>query len=303
MKALPSTPLVKIDLSVLCANYRRLSAASPNAEAAGVVKCNAYGLGLGPVARALAIKENCKTFFVAHTKTAIALRSILTSVAPDAEIYVFNGPSANEIDDYRRHRLTPILNTIDQAALWASTCPDEPAVLHVDTGMNRLALDGADLTAIHQLDHLSIKMVMSHFACASTPGALMLAQQKSAFDEIAKMFPGAKTSLASTGGTLIDPDYGYDMTRLGVGLYGVSPFDKPHDQIKPVAQLMAPVLQIRSVKAGQSAGYNATHIFENDATLATISIGYGDGYPRAGSNKAHVWLGGTRCPILSLIHI
>ena len=301
MKALPSTPLVKVDLSALCRNFRRISAATPKAKPAAVVKCNAYGLGLVPVARALALHEQCETFFVAFTKTGIALRSALSSVAPDAKIYVFNGPSANEIDDFKIHRLTPVLNTVEQTSLWASSCPNATAALHIDTGMNRLGLAVTDMAAINQIDNLSIELVMSHFACASTPRSPMLAQQQSAFDTITKMFPGAKTSLASTGGALIDDAFGYDITRLGVGLYGASPFADAHDQIEPVAQLLAPVFQIRAVKAGQSAGYNATHIFKEDATLATIAIGYGDGFPRAGSNRAHVWLGGARCPMVGII--
>ena len=301
MNATISTPWVNIDLAALCGNFRRLADATPGAEAAGVVKCDAYGLGLAPVSRALAIKENCRTFFVAYAETGAALRKILSDIAPNAEIFIFNGPAADRVDLFREHRLTPILNTLAQAKFWAGANPGASAALHVDTGMNRLGLDAADIEQLQAINDLNITMVMSHFACASTPGAPMLAEQQTKFDTVAAHFPSARKSLASTGGALISADYGYDLTRLGVGLYGVGPFDGAHEAIAPVASLMAPVLQIRQVKAGEIAGYDGTHKFDRDATLATVSLGYGDGFPRSGSNSASAYIGGAPCPVVGII--
>ena len=301
MNAMISKPWVEIDLAALCGNFRRLSEATPGAKAAAVVKCDAYGLGLAPVSRALAIKENCHTFFVAYAETGAALRKALADIAPDAEIYIFNGPAADCIDLFKENKLAPILNTLEQASLWAKTYPDASAALHIDTGMNRLGLEAKDIDALKKIDGLNVTMVMSHFACASTPDAPMLAEQQAAFDQITATFPGAKKSLASTGGALISADYGYDLTRLGVGLYGVGPFDGAHDAIEPVASLKAPVLQIRNVKAGASAGYDCTHTFAHDATLATVALGYGDGFPRSGSNSASAFIGGAPCPVVGIV--
>ncbi len=294
-------PSIDIDLSALAANFRALAAATPGAAPAGVVKCDAYGLGLAPVARTLALKENCAHFFVAYAETGATLRAALADAAPKAEIFIFNGPGEEALAEYHASRLTPVINTLEQAVLWASAFPGAPAALHVDTGMNRLGLIPADIDALLAIKGLNIDLIMSHFACASTPGAAMLAQQHAAFDEIARHFPGARKSLASTGGALISKDYGYDLTRLGVGLYGVGPFGDPHTDIGPVATLSAPVIQRRTVKAGDSVGYDATRRFDAPAQLATLALGYGDGFPRAGSNKAQVFLGGALCPVVGIV--
>jgi len=296
-----SKPWVDIDLAALCGNYRRLAEATPGAEAAAVVKCDAYGLGLTPISRALAIEEHCRTFFVAYAETGAALRKSLADIAPNAEIFIFNGPATDSISLMQQHNLTPIVNTLGQAALWTNSCSDAPAALHIDTGMNRLGLGIDDIEGLRTLNGLNITLVMSHFACASTPGARMLSEQQAAFDDLAVHFPGVRKSLASTGGALINSDYGYDLTRLGVGLYGVGPFNGAHESITPVAQLMAPVLQVRKVKAGASAGYDCTHTLDQDAVLATVALGYGDGFPRSGSNRATAFIGGSVCPVVGVI--
>ena len=301
MTYVDAAPSVDIDLQALCANIEAIARATPDAEAAAVVKCDAYGLGLAPVARALALKQNCESFFVAYAETGAALRGALQDIAPASDIYIFNGPTNDTLTHYRINKLIPILNTLEQATLWASVFPGAPAALHVDTGMNRLGLDPDELGALQKISGLNITLIMSHFACASTPGAPMLDRQYAAFKEIAAHFPEARASLASTGGALINADYGFDLTRLGVGLYGVGPFDGPHDQIKPVARLTAPVLQTRRVPAGESAGYDCTVTFDTERTLATVALGYGDGFPRAGSNRAHAYIGVAPCPVVGRI--
>ena len=297
----PTKPSIDIDLAALAANFRALADATPGATPAGVVKCDAYGLGLAPVARTLAIKEGCRSFFVAYAETGAALRTALADIAPDAQIFIFNGPGDDALAEFYASRLTPILNTLEQAALWASAFPGAPAALHVDTGMNRLGLPPADLDALAAIKGLNVEMVMSHFACASMPGAPMLADQQAAFEDIAARYPDARRSLASTGGALIDSSYGYDLTRLGIGLYGIGPFGAPHKDIRPVATLSAPVIQLRNVKAGDSAGYDRSHVFDDPARLATIALGYGDGFPRAGSNSACAFIGGAPCPVVGII--
>ncbi len=296
-----SHPVVDIDLEALCRNYRRLAAASPGAEAAAVVKCDAYGLGLAPGARALAQREHCRSFFVAYAQTGASLRQALLTIAPEAAIYIFNGPAPDTLDQYAAHRLTPVLNTFDQARLWARAFPGAVAALHVDTGMNRLGLAPGEIDAVRRIDGLNIALLMSHFACASTPGSPMLAEQAAAFEEIAAFFPNARRSLASTGGALIHHAYGLDMTRLGVGLYGVGPFDGAHPNIEPVATLKAPVIQTRVIAPGESVGYDRTFVATRKTELATVALGYGDGYLRAGSNGARAFIGGAPCPLVGRI--
>ena len=291
-------PTVEIDIDAVCANYRLLAA--PRAATAAVVKCDAYGLGAGPISRALAARERCRTFFVAYPHEGAALRAALADVAHDAVIYVFNGPHPENIALFRTQSLTPVLNTLEQAALWFADGGGLPAALHVDTGMNRLGAPVGDLEAIAALG-LRLDLVMSHLACASDPGDAMNESQRLAFEKAAALFPGVRRSLAASGGALLGPAFHYEMIRPGVALYGISPFDTPDPRIRPVATLTAPVVQIRNVEAGATAGYGATRRFERPARLATVALGYGDGFPRASGNRAEAFLGRARCPIAGRI--
>lgn len=291
-------PRLDIDLSALCANYRRLAGAVPKATAAAVVKCDAYGLGAEAVGRALHRHENCRTFFVAYSEEGAALR---TALGPDAEIFVFNGPFPEFLKTYRDFALTPVLNSQGQAALWAREMPGAPAALHVDTGLHRLGVAPADLGAIKAIDDLNIALVMSHLACASDGAHPMNERQRAAFAPIAGEFANARRSLASSGGALIGEEFGLDMVRLGVGLYGVSPFDDRSVAFAPVATLTAPVIAVHSMKAGETVGYGATFAATRDSALATVALGYGDGYPRAGSNRGSAFLAGARCPVVGRV--
>lgn len=287
-------PLLEIDLRALCENYRGLAAACPAAEAAAVVKCDAYGLGAATIARALAAKEGCRSFFVAYSEEGAALRRALGA---GAEIFVFNGPFTEFLGAYREHSLTPVLNTLDQARLWASEMAGAPAAVHVDTGMNRLGAPPQDVGPLSAIAGLNVSVVMSHLACASDPSHPMNARQLAAFREAAAKFPGARKSLSSSGAALIGRDFGFDLLRLGVGLYGVNPHDAGVSAVKPVATLTAPVIQLREIGAGETVGYGASFVARRATTLAAVSLGYGDGYPRAGSNRGKAALGGAACPI------
>ncbi len=289
-------PTVDIDLDGVCANYRMLSGVAGRAKTAAVVKCDGYGLGAGPISRALAAREKCRTFFVAYPHEGAALRMAIQDVARDVVIHVFNGPERENIEAFRAHALTPVLNTLAQAALWSHERPETPAALHVDTGMNRLGAPASELEAIAALG-LKLDLVMSHLACASEANNAMNERQRIAFEKAAALFPGAARSLAASGGALLGPAYHYEMIRPGVALYGVSPFDAPDPRIRAVATLTAPVVQVRDVKAGETAGYGATKRFDAATRLATVALGYGDGFPRAGGNRASAWLGGGRCAV------
>lgn len=293
-----ANPCLEIELSAIAANYRRLASAAPAAEAAAVVKCDAYGLGAAPVARSLVREVNCRSFFVAYSEEGAALRK---AIGPGPEIFIFNGPFKETVAAYRHHALTPVLNSLDQARLWAEAAPQSPAALHIDTGMNRLGLPSGDVLAAREIANLEIPVVMSHLACASDATDAHNERQRRAFEEAAAVFPGARRSLSSSGGALFGARYGYDMVRLGAGLYGVNPHDAPVAGLSAVATLTAPVIQVREVASGESVGYGATFTARRRTRLATVSLGYGDGFPRAGSNRAQALVGGAVCPVAGRI--
>ena len=295
------TPDVTIDLTALVANYTAMTQ-SARAPGAPVVKCDAYGLGAAMIARTLEEKAGAPAFFVAYPDEGRALREVISA----APIYVFHGVSAQSLGLYRSRALTPVLNTADDARLWASAAPGVPAALHIDTGMNRLGLPPAEAGAIAAIPGLNISLVLSHFAISEQPQAAFNRAQAARFHAVAaEHFPGAARSLAASAAALTNGtaglDDGLDLVRLGVGLYGVDPLDHPDPRIQPVATLTAEVLQTNTVPAGESVGYSRAWIARRPTQTATLAVGYGDGLPRSGSNGACAFLGGVACPIIGRI--
>ena len=296
---------VAVDLGAVCANVAAIAAAAPGAEVAPVLKANGYGLGAAPIARALVAAHGARTFFTAHPEEGALLRKALSSGAPEATIYILNGPTPESLPLFAEAGLSPVLNSLHQATVWARACPGAPAALHVDSGMNRLGAPRGELAEISALEGLNIDLIMSHLACAATPGARENAAQREAFEGAAEMFtetfPDARRSLASSAGALIAPDFAYDAVRFGVGLYGVNPLDDGPSPIVPVATLRAEVLQVQTLATGEAVGYGGTFIAERPTRMATLALGYGDGFPRAASNAAEVFLGGARCPVIGRV--
>ena len=287
-----SNPELEIDLAALCANYRLLAAGAPGAEAAAVVKCDAYGLGAQAVATTLEAREGCRIFFTAYPEEGAALRPLLKN--SEAEIFVFNGPFDEYLDLFENYRLTPVINTLSQAIAWAGKYPDAAAALHIDTGMNRLGVSASQSKKFRNIGGLKIDTVISHLACASDPDDKKNEEQRKLFDTAAAAFPKARRSISATGGALIGGAFNFDMVRLGVGLYGASAQDEPSLMLNDVARLTAPVIQIRDIAPGETVGYGASFKAEREMRLATVALGYGDGFPRFSCTEREAVVGGVR---------
>jgi alanine racemase len=292
----PLRPSLDIDLAAIIANYQRIATASRAPEIAAVVKCDAYGAGAAAVALALHEHTPCRAFYVAYPEEGVALRAILGGRS--ASIFVFNGPSANDMALWATAGLTPVINSLDQARLWRASHGDAPVALHIDSGLNRLGLPQSDIDA---LPMLSITHVISHLACASEPPHAMNADQRARFLAAAARFPSARRSLAASAGALIDPAFAFDQIRIGIGLYGASPFDEGGGGLEQATRLSAPVIQVKSISRGDAVGYGATFIADRPMTVATVSLGYGDGYPRAASGKGAAILRGAVARILGRV--
>ena len=270
-----------IDLDAIAANWRALDALT-DVETAAVVKANGYGLGAARVGAALA-RAGATTFFVALAEEGAVLRE---AIGPSPQIYVFSGLMPGDEGIVRYADLTPLLNSPGQieAARALAAAHDEtmPVGLQLDTGMNRLGLEAEDLSALLAQNEpfagLSLELVMSHLACADEPDHEMNARQRSAFAEMTAhpALAAPPKSLAATGGVLLGPDFHFDMTRPGVGLYGGLPFEKA----KPVVRLEAPIIQVREVESGEAIGYGAAYQASTRRRIATLSVGYADGLVR-----------------------
>jgi alanine racemase len=285
-----------IDLGALVRNYRRLCAQAASARVAGVVKADGYGLGAVPVAQALA-GAGCRDFFVAHLAEALPL---LDRLPADATVVVLNGLQPGAESLCARIGAMPVLNSLDQARRWAAI-GRFPCAVQVDSGMSRLGMAAEEVQALAAdpalLAALDIRLVMSHLACGDEPGSPANAWQRSAFEELAALLPPAPRSLANSGGTFQGDVPGYDLCRTGIALYGGSPLAGRPNPMEPVVGLDARVIQTRIVAAGAGVGYGLTFTAEGPRRIATIGVGYADGWPRHLGNVGSAFVGDVRVPI------
>lgn len=281
-----------IDLDALRHNWRALNALSET-ETAAVVKADGYGLGVARVGRILA-REGVRRFFVALAEEGAALREAL---GPGPEICVFSGHMPGDTDMISDLRLIPMINNIDQMLRHVEALPGAPFGLQLDTGMNRLGMEPAEWAALRDIALAQNPvLIMSHLACADTPEHPMNPFQLETFREMTDGLDVPR-SLAATGGILLGPDYHFDLTRPGVGLYGGLPFV----DAAPVVTLELPVIQVRDVSPGEAVGYGADFTAQRPARIATVAAGYADGILRAMGPKASLMAGETRCPVAGRI--
>src|ERR1700731_771577 len=298
------TGVLSVDLDAIVANWRKLEKTGVPAECAGVIKADAYGCGIDPVARALAT-AGCKTFFVATLDEARAARA----ATPSAAIYVLDGFFQHCGDAFAKIDCKPVIGDLNELAEWDVFCRRSGwaggAAIHIDTGMNRLGLTLAEaqgiIPRINAGDH-GIALVMSHLACAEALNHPLNAKQLAIFREIASLFTGVPASLSNSSGIFLSPQFQFDLVRPGAALYGLNPTPEAHNPMQPVVDLKARIVQIRNVERGDSVGYGGTWTPRGPTRLAIVSAGYADGYFRsAGSNDgtrgAEVMVAGKRCPI------
>lgn len=287
-----TTGTLTIDLTAVAANWQALDART-SCETAAVVKADGYGLGAAKVARALA-RAGARHFFVAVAEEGAALREAL---GPNAEISVFGGHMAGDTDMISDLGLVPMLNSIEQLTRHFESLPGHPFGIQLDTGMNRLGLEEAEWAAVARtaLEN-GPSLVMSHLACADDPDHPMNAAQLKQFRHLTDGITVPR-SLAATGGILMDPDYHFDLTRPGIGLYGGLPFDAAC----PVAHLDLPVIQTRDLEPGETAGYGNSWTAQRPSRLATVSAGYADGLHRLLSNNTYLWADDTPCPLVGRV--
>ncbi len=287
-------PRLTVDLAALAANYRRLRALAPTAEVAAVVKADGYGLGLGPVARALR-RAGARRFFVADVEEAHALAALV----PDAAIYVLGGFAPEAADGFDHPRIRPVLNTAAQVRAYAERAGQRrlPAALQVDTGMTRLGVPIAGLEGLGDaLARLEVEWLVSHLACADAPDAVFSEAQRARFEEARRLLPGVPSSLANSAGMFHGRPFHYDLCRPGIALYGGNPQSGRPNPMAPVVELDAVVLQVHEVEGEAAVGYGATYRAAAGARIATLAIGYADGLLRCTGNRATASLAGVEVP-------
>ncbi|NNM72244.1 alanine racemase [Enterovirga sp. DB1703] len=311
MPVAPAT--LTIDLGALAANWRLLHERAAPAECAAVVKADAYGIGIEPAVRTL-WAAGCRTFFVAHVSEAKRVKA----EAPAATVYVLNGLLPGSAASYLAPELHPVLGSLDEIAEWAAFCVaaggPRPAAIHVDTGMNRLGLSAkelGELAAGPLIRDFEPALLMSHLVAAEDPADPISAKQIAAFEAARSILPGVPASLANCSGLFLPGRPVHDLARPGYALYGGNPTPGRPNPMRPVVRLEARIVQVREIGPGERVGYNGRWSAPSPRRLATISVGYADGYPRsaggtdeaaaAGIDRGAALVGGTLCPFVGAV--
>ncbi|MGQ9370774.1 alanine racemase [Azospirillum sp. ST 5-10] len=295
--------VLTIDLDAVVANWRQLRDRVAPAACAAAVKADAYGLGAARVAPAL-WDAGCTTFFVAQLDEALALRAVL----PDAEILSLGGLPAGSENEVAEAGIVPVLNHLGEIDAWAAFARRRGAALtaavHLDTGMNRLGLGPDELDALaaapERLAGLDLRLWISHLACAEKDTA-MNAEQLARFRAARARLPAAPASLANSSGIFLGPAYHFDLARPGCALYGVNPTPDSPNPMRGVVRLDARVLQVRPVDRSMTVGYGATHRVAGSGKIATIAVGYADGYLRSLGGRGCVFVGDEPAPVVGRV--
>jgi alanine racemase len=297
------TPHLTIDLDAVALNWRSLAAKHGGATAA-VVKADAYGLGAAAVAPRL-LAEGARHFFVAQVAEGVSLRPLLAGVM----IGILNGFSARDAGAYLEHDLTPVLGSLPELQAWQGVAAGRgetlPALVHVDTGMNRLGLDATELDTLAadpaRLAGLDVLFIMTHLANAEMAEDPSNRQQLQKFIEACARLPAAPRSLANSSGIFLGADFRSDLARPGAALYGINPTPGRPNPMRPTCRLTAQVLQIRDIAAGDKVGYNGVWTAQRPSRIATVALGYADGYHRSATNRAQAGFDGARIPLIGRV--
>jgi alanine racemase len=176
------------------------------------------------------------------------------------------------------------------------------AILHIDTGMARLGLTAREFAAVtDKPPNIAWRAVMSHLACADDPDHPMNETQRARFAAAAARLPGVAASLAASSGIFLGPAYQFDLVRPGAALYGLNPQPDQPNPMRPVVRLCARIVQVRQIDRGESVGYGAAHVMEAPGRVATVAVGYADGWLRALSHRGCGYLAGIRVPLLGRV--
>lgn len=310
--------VLSINLDALSQNYQLLSdKVGDNCAVAGVLKANAYGLGMKKVSQTLQ-NYQCPQYFVATLEEGLTLRKF----DKNTPIAVLGGLFQGEENTYATHNLTPVLNSPIDITRWNKWGQDKnkklSAFLHFDTGMNRLGLSPQEFQSLidnkNTFEAINVQMIMSHFVAADDwakgwAKGLTIAQSELFSDIIVRakrLWPNVKSSLANSPGVFRSDHYHQDMVRPGYALYGGNPTPEKDNPMQAVVSLNTRILQIREPQKYQTIGYGASYKFKQNTRTATIALGYADGFLRSMSSsknkhRAVVYYNNTPCPVIGRV--
>jgi alanine racemase len=292
----------EISLEAIQHNLNIAKTAAPKAKVIATIKANAYGHGALKVAHAL---TEADALAVARIEEGIELR--LGGINND--IIVLSGVTQPEhFSACHHHNLTAVIHNMHTCMQLSEFSQVLSVWLKVDTGMHRLGIHTKEfndaLQLIDKQSNITLKGVMSHLANAEIISHADNAMQNTIFNELCLTHGINNRSLANSAGLLFHPKMQYEWVRPGIMIYGSNPSTHENalsQQLKPAMTLKSKVLQVKSVSVGDKVGYNGQWIADKPSKIATIAIGYADGYPRHAPNGTPIYINGNLYPLVGRV--
>ena len=299
-----------IDLAAIQANCRLAQTLAPHSKTVAVVKADAYGHGAVEVTKAL--EPQVDMFTVSCLEEALVLREnglkkpiLLLEGCFDVSEVKIALDNQCELVVHSHLQLEQLLNTRLETPLniW----------LKIDTGMHRLGFLPQEVESIYAKlagsSNVNKIVLMTHFAHADDVDGAHTAMQISRFKTciaaiVVNANQKATLSMANSAALLAWHQTRVDWNRPGIMLYGLSPFDKPIDAataLIPAMHFESQVIALREILTGESVGYGCTWTAQRPSVIATIAVGYGDGYPRSAKSGTPVLINGYRAPLVGRV--
>jgi alanine racemase len=302
MKATNTRPILEVNLKALQENYLfAKNQLSSNTNCSAVIKANAYGIGAREAFKALRA-VGCNDFYFSYFDEAYELHDLCKG---NEKLYVLMPQNDAEVREVLRHNFIPVLSSLKEIDalhhIAYSSGINIPCVIQFDTGMNRIGLNDYDIESL-DLNGLDALYLMSHLACADEPSHPKNKEQLDKVKKILSKLPGYKFSLCNSAGIFLGKKYHFDQARPGCMLYGINPTLEASTPALPVVSVYAKVVGVRELKKAESISYKANIVAPKGTRIATLAIGYADGYHRALSDGGSCcYFSGFRLPILGRI--
>ncbi|MEI9425806.1 alanine racemase [Mesorhizobium sp. Cs1299R1N1] len=290
-----------VDLAAIQRNFRKL-AQMTSGTCAAIVKGDGYGHGMREASQALQ-SIGAQLFLSARFEDALALRADL---GPGPRIAVLDGVSPADMAEARERDIIPVVNSLEQlhviSAVAKRTAQRIPAFIHLDTAMNRLGLASEDDECAEPLlASCSVQAYMTHFASADDVDLDLCRLQVSRLTKRAKLLPRAPLSVANSCGVFLGRELHGDIIRPGKSTFGINPLADADNPMEQPATILAPVIQVRTLKKGDPVGYSCTWHAPEPRRIAILAIGYGNGFMRDNGNRGSVVFGCLRAPVVGRV--
>jgi alanine racemase len=309
----PGRPtLCYIDHRALRWNLRQIRAlVGPRVKILSMVKANGYGHGAVAVAKTLA-DAGTDAFGVATVEEGMELRGARIA----QPILVLAGVYLEQLEQFVKNRLTPVIHevgTLKALDRQLQRSNETLAVeIEIDTGMGRIGFPATEIKAwlpvLARCKAVKLQGVFSHFSDAERANERVTRKQLVFFNQVLRLLAGARvihqtSHMAKSAALITEPNSHFSMVRPGLILYGMYPATalKKRIDLKPVLRWQTRIIQLKHVNAGTSIGYGRTFVAQRDSLIATLPVGYADGYRRLFSNRAQVLVRGKRAPVIGRV--